>query len=83
MKYSLVSILKGTAALLLAFLSGIAASSFYIGDRNLLVTIVSLGLIAFTLWLVWRLWRNNRRTQSSILFLVAVLGCVFSIFGIC
>ena len=73
-------------SVVLAYLSGLMASSFAIGDRNLLVTVVAIATIVITL-----LWagRNAKPMQAGLkagyiilLAIVAVLGFVLSIKGI-
>jgi len=83
MKNETTVILKTVAALLWAFVAGIAASSFYIGDRNLLVTLVALLLIAGTVVAGRRLWRIRHWWSLGALCISFVLGFVCSVFGIC
>lgn len=83
MKPQIVSIIKLVAALLWVFVAGIAASSFYIGDRNLLVTVVALFLIAVAVVLAWRLWKARRRWSVVALCVGFVLGFICSVYGIC
>lgn len=82
MKFETSVILKTVAALLWAFMAGLVASSFYIGDRNLLVTLVALLLIAGVL-VVGRLCRMRRWWSIGALCISFVLGFVCSVFGIC
>jgi hypothetical protein len=83
MKHPVATLLMRVAALLVAFLSGLAASSFYIGDRNLLVTIVALGMMGCTVWMGWRFWQSGHKGVCGLLCLAGVMGYVFSVYGIC
>ncbi len=83
MKFETSVILKTVAALLWAFMAGLVASSFYIGDRNLLVTLVALLLIAGVLVVGRHLCRMRRWWSIGALCISFVLGFVCSVFGIC
>ena len=83
MKAQTTVILKLVAALLWAFVAGIAASSFYIGDRNLLVTVVAILLVVGTVVAGCRLWRIHRRWSVLGLCVCFTLGFFCSVNGIC
>lgn len=83
MKAQTIVILKLVAALLWSFVAGIAASSFYIGDRNLLVTVVAVLLVVGTVVAGCRLWRIHRRWSVLSLCVCFVLGFFCSVNGIC
>lgn len=83
MKAQTTVILKLVAALLWSFVAGIAASSFYIGDRNLLVTVVAILLVVGTVVAGCRLWRLHRRWSVLGLCVCFALGFFCSINGIC
>lgn len=68
------------AFLLLAFVSGIAASSFYIGDRNLLVSVAATALVGASLYSTLHKFAWIK-TLTIITGLVA--GFICSIIGIC
>jgi MFS family permease len=83
MKPQITVILKLAAAFLWSFVAGIAASSFYIGDRNLLVTLVAILLIIGSVVAGWWLWKVKRRWSVVALCACFALGFLCSVFGIC
>lgn len=83
MKAQTTVILKLVTALLWSFVAGIAASSFYIGDRNLLVTVVAVLLVVGTAVAGYRLWRLHRRWSVLGLCVCFALGFFCSVNGIC
>lgn len=74
------TIISLAAFLVLAFISGIAASSFYIGDRNLIVTVGTIVLVGASLYSAFR---NPTWIKTLVIITGLVAGFVCSIKGIC